>query len=290
MPASAEQARDIRIAVAGDDRRIEIGKRAPIVLALPQDGDPRQPRLRAFEDQELEQFAVVVAGHAPFLVVVFDIERVVSAPGAAIDLGHGADYAPGNMRPMSAAYCELDLPHDGLAAAFAEPVELLVADRPEEVPGVLARVEALAADGCWLVGFVAYEAAAAFDSALVGHEPADGLPLAVFAAFRSRASARPRGDFMSGAWRDHHVVDRVRIAPRVDQGRHRRRSLLSGQLHDATARAASLAIVRRCSMRCAPASRVPTASISISAAGKSVRCRRSCSSIGVLRRVAYHHG
>jgi para-aminobenzoate synthetase / 4-amino-4-deoxychorismate lyase len=106
------------------------------------------------------------------------------------------------MRAMSAAYCELDLPHGGLAAAFAEPVEVLVAQRPGEIPGLLARVETLAADGFWLVGFVAYEAATAFDSAHVGHEPAESLPLAAFAAFRSNSSPRPRGEFMSGAWRD----------------------------------------------------------------------------------------
>jgi len=106
------------------------------------------------------------------------------------------------MRAMNAAYCELDLPSDGPAAAFAEPVEVLMANRPEEVPGLLARVEALGADGCWLIGFVAYEAAAAFDSAHVGHEPAEGMPLAAFAAFRSSASPRPRGEVMCGAWCD----------------------------------------------------------------------------------------
>jgi para-aminobenzoate synthetase/4-amino-4-deoxychorismate lyase len=106
------------------------------------------------------------------------------------------------MRAMDSAYCELDLPPDGLVGSFAEPVAMLVARTADEVPGLLARVEALAAEGCWLLGFVAYEAAWAFDSALVGLEPADDLPLAAFAAFRSRAVPRPRGDFMCGAWRD----------------------------------------------------------------------------------------
>lgn len=107
---------------------------------------------------------------------------------------------------MDAAYCEIDLPPDeaseGLAAAFADPVELLVAREPAELRPLLTQVAALAREGCWLVGFVAYEAAAALDAALVSRDPADELPLAVFAAFRSIASPRPRGDFMSGAWRD----------------------------------------------------------------------------------------
>lgn len=107
---------------------------------------------------------------------------------------------------MNAAYCEIDLPPDedsgGLVAAFAEPVELLVAREPAELRPLLARVAALAGEGCWLVGFVAYEAAAGFDTALAGRDPVAGLPLAAFAAFRSSTSPRPRGDFMSGAWRD----------------------------------------------------------------------------------------
>ncbi|MBI4995535.1 MAG: chorismate-binding protein [Rhodocyclales bacterium] len=106
------------------------------------------------------------------------------------------------MRTMDGAYCELDLPPNGPVGAFADPVAVLVARTPEEVPGLLARVEALAAAGCWLPGFVAYEAAEAFDAALVGHEPDAGLPLAAFAAYRSSGAPRPRGEFMSGTWRD----------------------------------------------------------------------------------------
>lgn len=106
------------------------------------------------------------------------------------------------MRAMDSAYCELDLPPDGLVGSFAEPAEVLVARTPDEVPGLLARVEALAAEGCWLLGFVAYEAAGAFDSAHVGHDAIEGLPLAVFAAFRSSVAARPRAEFLCGAWRD----------------------------------------------------------------------------------------
>jgi len=110
------------------------------------------------------------------------------------------------MRGMDAAYCEIDLPPAGdgeaLSAAFAEPLELLIARQPEEVGRLLARVESLAAEGCWLLGFVAYEAAVAFDAALAVHDASEGLPLAVFAVFRAVAAPRPRRQFMTGVWRD----------------------------------------------------------------------------------------
>src|SRR5690606_25630127 len=64
--------------------RIEVRERAPIVLALAQDGPPAQAGLRAFEDQELEVPAVVAHGHAPFCVVIKLIRGIdVLAPGTA---------------------------------------------------------------------------------------------------------------------------------------------------------------------------------------------------------------
>lgn len=71
-----------------------------------------------------------------------------------------------------------------LRQAFGRPTALWQAQRPEEVPAVLAAAEAAAAAGAWCLGFVAYEAAPAFDAALAVHEldPAQG-PLAWFAAY-----------------------------------------------------------------------------------------------------------
>ncbi|NMV12440.1 bifunctional aminodeoxychorismate synthase component I/aminotransferase, partial [Vibrio parahaemolyticus] len=58
--------------------------------------------------------------------------------------------------------------------------------RPEEVVAVLQAAEAAARAGRWCVGYVAYEAAAAFDPAFEVHEPATGgLPLAWFAEFEA---------------------------------------------------------------------------------------------------------
>jgi para-aminobenzoate synthetase / 4-amino-4-deoxychorismate lyase len=57
---------------------------------------------------------------------------------------------------------------------------VLRAERPDEVPALLAAVEAARR---WAVGFVAYEAASAFDPALRTHPLPAGVPAAWFALF-----------------------------------------------------------------------------------------------------------
>lgn len=76
-------------------------------------------------------------------------------------------------------------PHETLPAgssalrvAFGKPVEVLVAHTLENVKTVLQAAEERAQRGQWCVGYVRYEAAPAFDSALAVH-PATG-PLAWF--------------------------------------------------------------------------------------------------------------
>jgi len=68
-----------------------------------------------------------------------------------------------------------------LRHAFGTPGEVLVAHRLAEVRAVLDAVQAAAEQGHWCVGYVRYEAAPAFDHALVVHAP-DG-PLAWFAVY-----------------------------------------------------------------------------------------------------------
>ena len=72
--------------------------------------------------------------------------------------------------------------------AFCAPRERLVAWALGDVPKVLAAAEQAALDGAWCVGYVRYEAAAAFDAALITHA-AEG-PLAWFAVY-DRAEAWP---------------------------------------------------------------------------------------------------
>src|SRR5207245_2597609 len=61
-------------AVFGDDRGIKLVEGFSVVPSLLQDRLPTQTRLRSFEDQELEQQTVVVDRHAPFGVMVLDVE------------------------------------------------------------------------------------------------------------------------------------------------------------------------------------------------------------------------
>jgi para-aminobenzoate synthetase/4-amino-4-deoxychorismate lyase len=68
-----------------------------------------------------------------------------------------------------------------LRCAFDAPRQTLVAHTPEQVKPVLDAVAACAAQGLWCVGYLRYEAASAFDAALLTH-PADG-PLAWFGVF-----------------------------------------------------------------------------------------------------------
>jgi para-aminobenzoate synthetase/4-amino-4-deoxychorismate lyase len=113
---------------------------------------------------------------------------------------------------------QIDFPQgDGtrLALDFAQPSEILVAHRIDEVADVIATAQRLARAGHWVVGFVAYEAAPAFDPAFAVQPSAGPLPLAIFAAYDAPAAgAAPpaAGAFRCGPWR------MTTARPRVDAG------------------------------------------------------------------------
>jgi para-aminobenzoate synthetase/4-amino-4-deoxychorismate lyase len=65
---------------------------------------------------------------------------------------------------------------------FTEPVAILEARAPLEVPPLLAEIERAAAAGRWAAGFITYEAAPAFEDALATRAPGP-LPAAWFALF-----------------------------------------------------------------------------------------------------------
>ncbi|MGE5227798.1 MAG: chorismate-binding protein [Planctomycetaceae bacterium] len=74
---------------------------------------------------------------------------------------------------------------------LVEPVGTLEATRVDEVRAVIAAVEAAAARGLWVAGFVAYEAAPGLDPALAvrargSDDPFAALPLAWFGMFAGR--------------------------------------------------------------------------------------------------------
>jgi para-aminobenzoate synthetase/4-amino-4-deoxychorismate lyase len=87
---------------------------------------------------------------------------------------------------------------------FAGFQRIVRADRVEDVVRVLAEVEAATDAGLHAAGFVAYEAAPAFDPALTTRPPDPRLPLAWFALFSRRDEAAPdeapRGQFELDAW------------------------------------------------------------------------------------------
>ena len=82
------------------------------------------------------------------------------------------------------------------ALVLREPVGILQALRPEEVAGLLCRVERAVSDGAWAAGFVTYEAAPGLDPSLTVRRPAPGrpfcdLPLAWFALFARAEHSKP---------------------------------------------------------------------------------------------------
>ena len=73
---------DLRLVVARDDVGIELIEDLAVALALAQDRVPAQAGLRALQDEELEDGAVVVQRDAPLLVVVAHGQLVARPPTA----------------------------------------------------------------------------------------------------------------------------------------------------------------------------------------------------------------
>src|SRR5256885_10116708 len=69
-------------AIARDLRGLKAVEGAAEILALAQDGDPRQSGLEAIEHELLIKRAVVALRYAPLFVVIGDIERILPRPGA----------------------------------------------------------------------------------------------------------------------------------------------------------------------------------------------------------------
>ena len=83
--------------------------------------------------------------------------------------------------------------------------EVVRAERVEEVLPALARVEAAVGRGMHAAGYLAYEAAPAFDAALATHPPDPRLPLLWFALHERREEvpapdAAAGGEFVLGEW------------------------------------------------------------------------------------------
>lgn len=86
---------------------------------------------------------------------------------------------------------------DGARALFAAPAETLIATRHEEVPGAIARAEAMLARGKWIAGYASYELGYVLEPRLAPLMPAERrtplICLGVFDAPRPAPPAEPGG-------------------------------------------------------------------------------------------------
>lgn len=114
-------------------------------------------------------------------------------------------------------------------ARFGDPRQVLTAWHPDEVHGVLLQVQAQARAGRWCVGELAYEAAGAFDAALLTHRARPGWPLARFAVydealawpqFPAEEAAPTPAHEVPGSWSDWRLPASYQdYAARVERAR-----------------------------------------------------------------------
>src|SRR5215831_2039660 len=86
--AVLEQGCDFAGTVFRDFIKIEVVKRLTEVFPFIQDGAPAQAGLKAFEDQEFEQFQVVMDRSAPFLIMVLGHENIIRTPAIRLVFFH----------------------------------------------------------------------------------------------------------------------------------------------------------------------------------------------------------
>jgi para-aminobenzoate synthetase/4-amino-4-deoxychorismate lyase len=103
-----------------------------------------------------------------------------------------------------------DHQHGRQSLSFTHPIEIVVARTVGEVRPALRTVQRAVASGLYAAGYVAYEAAPAFDTALATRASTD-LPLLWFGLFRApleSAPARAEGSFQLSEWRPDVARDR----------------------------------------------------------------------------------
>lgn len=107
--------------------------------------------------------------------------------------------------PPVIRFDSLDPRRGARSLRFADFQRVLRADTLDEVRPVLAAVQRAVDEGLHAAGFVAYEAAPAFDPALVTRPPDPRLPLAWFALYGRREEVKPAfgeaTDVELGPWR-----------------------------------------------------------------------------------------
>ncbi|WP_374320612.1 chorismate-binding protein [Aquabacterium sp.] len=83
--------------------------------------------------------------------------------------------------------------------AFSQPRQWLIATSAAQVRPTLDQAEALARQGLWCIGWVAYEAVSGLQAILPCHPATPGQPLAVFAVF-DKASSWPDEPLAAATW------------------------------------------------------------------------------------------
>jgi hypothetical protein len=81
-PGVLQEPIDVALAEPPHALRIEIGERNAKRLALAQDRQPRESRLKAFETEPLEQAALVRHRSSPLVIVVVVVRRILRRPAA----------------------------------------------------------------------------------------------------------------------------------------------------------------------------------------------------------------
>lgn len=80
---------------------------------------------------------------------------------------------------------------EGSPVLFADAQAVFIAQTGAEVPELLAALDAARAKGCWIAGYISYEAGYALEPKLAGLEPVGGGPRAVFGVFSGPQAAQP---------------------------------------------------------------------------------------------------
>ncbi|MBV9926681.1 MAG: aminodeoxychorismate synthase component I [Acidobacteria bacterium] len=107
-----------------------------------------------------------------------------------------------NPPPNETPAAVLDFADDCGRAFFTNPVEVVSARTLDEVRPALRRVERAASEGLYAVGFVAYEAAPAFDQALAARPHSKDLPLLWFGLFEGASEVKnAAGEFRVSGWK-----------------------------------------------------------------------------------------
>jgi|SRR6188472_4253641 hypothetical protein len=82
----SEQLRHIACGEPRDAIDVEVRECVAEVLALPEDRQPAQAGLEAFEADLLEETSIISDRLPPLTIVILDVERICPAPPTAADL------------------------------------------------------------------------------------------------------------------------------------------------------------------------------------------------------------